>query len=184
MSYTINPNAKNKWARNAENTMDLSLETDASSVYLDNGRTLEQEIGEGSMVSSVATVDNSMSKVIDGTLDGAYESCVFKGKSLVNLMTKCKDEYVVRYHDINNPNNTVANISMMKPNTEYTLFYKAKYRTEGDGAGTSGGLKVATSIEQGFLGTGQKYTTEYMKYVYKFTTSSVVDCFVFASNGS
>ena len=84
MSYTINPNAKNRWARNAENTMDLSLETDASSVYLDNGRTLEQEIGEGSMVSNVATVNNSMSKVIDGTLDGAYESGVMYGRSLVN----------------------------------------------------------------------------------------------------
>ena len=86
MSYTINPNAKNKWARNAENTMDLSLETDASSVYLDNGRTLEQEIGEGSMVSNIATVDSAMSKVIDGTLDGAYESLVFKGKSLINFV--------------------------------------------------------------------------------------------------
>ena len=70
MSYTINPNAKNKWARNADNTMDLSLETDASSVYLDNGRTLEQELGEGSMVSNVVTVDSSVSKVIDGTLNG------------------------------------------------------------------------------------------------------------------
>ena len=88
MSYTINPNAKNKWARNAENTMDLSLETDASSVYLDNGRTLEQEIGEGSMVSSVATIDSAMSKIIDGTLDGAYESLIFKGQTLVNLATK------------------------------------------------------------------------------------------------
>ena len=85
MSYTINPNAKNKWARNAENTMDLSLETDASSVYLDNGRTLEQELGEGSMVSNVATVDSSMSKVIDGTLDGVYESGVMYGRSLVNI---------------------------------------------------------------------------------------------------
>ena len=93
MSYTINPNAKNKWARNAENTMDLSLETDASSVYLDNGRTLEQELGEGSMVSNVATVDTSMSKVIEGTLDGAYESCVFKGKSLVNLLLKFRKSY-------------------------------------------------------------------------------------------
>ena len=61
MSYTINPNAKNKWARNAENTMDLSLETDASSVYLDNGRTLEQEIGEGSMVSNWAIIALSLS---------------------------------------------------------------------------------------------------------------------------
>lgn len=87
MSYTINPNAKNRWARNAENTMDLSLETDASSVYLDNGRTLEQEIGEGSMVSNVATIDNGMEKVTDGTYDGAYESCKMYGKSLVNLAT-------------------------------------------------------------------------------------------------
>ena len=93
MSYTINPNAKNKWARNAENTMDLSLETDASSVYLDNGRTLEQEIGEGSMVSNVATVDSAMSKVIDGTLDGAYESGVMYGRSLVNL-SSLKDEII------------------------------------------------------------------------------------------
>ena len=86
MSYTINPNAKNRWARNAENTMDLSLETDASSVYLDNGRTLEQEIGEGSMVSNVTTVDSGMEKVIDGTYDGAYESCKMYGKSLANLI--------------------------------------------------------------------------------------------------
>lgn len=86
MSYTINPNAKNRWARNAENTMDLSLETDASSVYLDNGRTLEQEIGEGSMVSNVTTVDSGMEKVIDDTYDGAYESCKMYGKSLVNLI--------------------------------------------------------------------------------------------------
>ena len=86
MSYIINPNAKNRWARNAENTMDLSLETDASSVYLDNGRTLEQEIGEGSMVSNVATIDSGMEKVIDDTYDGAYESCKMYGKSLVNLI--------------------------------------------------------------------------------------------------
>ena len=184
MSYTINPNAKNKWARNAENTMDLSLETDASSVYLDNGRTLEQEIGEGSMVSNVTTVDSAVSKIINGTLDGAYESCVFKGKSLVNLMTSCKDEYVVRYHDPSNPNYTVANISMMKPNTEYTLFYKAKYRLEGDGAGERGTLHIATSVEQGFIGASHNLTTEYKQYVFKLTTTSTVDCFTFKSNGS
>lgn len=130
------------------------------------------KVGEGDGVDYSANV-----------MDGHVKSAILSGNTLVNLMTKCKDEYVVRYHDINNPNNTVANISMMKPNTEYTLFYKAKYRTEGDGSGIGGSLKIATSIEQGFFGTGQKYTTEYMKYVYKFTTSSVVDCFVFASNG-
>ena len=117
------------------------------------------------------------------TLEKPVKSAILTGQTLVNLMTNCKDEYVVRYHDINNPNNIVANISMMKPNTEYTLFYKAKYRTEGDGSGIVGSLKIATSIEQDFITTGQSYTTEYMKYVYRFTTSSVVDCFVFSSNG-
>ena len=86
MAYTINANAKNVWIRDNEDTRDLSIQTDASSVYLDNGRTLEQELGEGSMVSNVATVDSAMSKIIDGTLDGVYESLVFKGKSLVNLI--------------------------------------------------------------------------------------------------
>lgn len=85
MAYTINANAKNVWIRDNENTRDLSIQTDASSVYLENGRTLEHELGEGSMVSNVATVDSAMSKVIDGTYDGAYESLVFKGKSLVNV---------------------------------------------------------------------------------------------------
>ena len=96
MAYTIDANAKNVWIRDNEDTRDLSIQTDASSVYLDNGRTLEQELGEGSMVSNVATVDSAMSKIIDGTLDGAYESLVFKGKSLVNLWKK---------HDTHNQRN-------------------------------------------------------------------------------
>ena len=86
MAYTINANAKNVWIRDNDDTMDLSPLTDASSVYLDNGRTLEQELGEGSMVSNVTTVDGAMSKVIDGTLDGVYESGVMYGRSLVNLV--------------------------------------------------------------------------------------------------
>ena len=123
MSYTINPNAKNKWARNAENTMDLSLETDASSVYLDNGRTLEQELGKGSMVSNVATVDSAMSKVTDGTLDGAYESCVFNGKSLVNLIhgERQGNFYVNNTHGGGQGFWIDNNTSMIKPNTKYLI---------------------------------------------------------------
>ena len=81
MDYVINKNAKNAWIRDNDDTMDLSPETDAGTVYLNNGRTLEQELGEGSMVSNVVTVNSAMSKVIDGTYDGAYESCVFKGQT-------------------------------------------------------------------------------------------------------
>ena len=52
------------------------------------------------------------------TIEGRSKSAILKGQTLVNLMTNCKDEYVVRYHAIDNPHYTVANISMMKPNTE------------------------------------------------------------------
>ena len=129
MSYTINPNAKNKWARNAENTMDLSLETDASSVYLDNGRTLEQEIGEGSMVSNVTIVDSAMSKIIDGTLDGAYESGVMYGRSLVNL---CRDSWW---------NGTLTNsydiVQQLKPNTKYIILVNSVENIENISLATS-----------------------------------------------
>ena len=123
MSYTINPNAKNKWARNAENTMDLSLETDASSVYLDNGRTLEQEIGEGSMVSNIATVDSAMSKVIDGTLDGAYESGVMYGKSLINLITQYHKNNKSQVLTISGRTYVVADRRdmLLKSNTKYLI---------------------------------------------------------------
>ena len=122
MSYTINPNAKNKWARNAENTMDLSLETDASSVYLDNGRTLEQEIGEGSMVSNVTTVDSAMSKIIDGTLDGAYESGVMYGRSLVNLSNLHKSFNDVTLSDYY-IDTSLCETSKLKLGTPYTLVF-------------------------------------------------------------
>ena len=118
MTYTINPNAKNVWIRDNEDTMDLSPITDASSVYLENGRTIEQELGEGSMVSNIATVDNSMSKIIDGTLDGAYESCLLKGRTLVNVLGSCKfslakteeGKSVTRFLPLN---------PLIKPNTKY-----------------------------------------------------------------
>ena len=122
MTYTINPNAKNVWIRDNEDTMDLSPITDASSVYLENGRTIEQELGEGSMVSNIATVDTSMSKIIDGTLDGAYESGVFKGRTLVNLSNLHVAFNNVTLEDYYEQV-TLCEVSKLKPNTTYTLFY-------------------------------------------------------------
>lgn len=108
-----------------------------------------------------------------------------KGKTLVNLMTKCKEETIVRYDSPGNPSEDVANVQMLKPNTEYTLFYKAKYRTSGDGAGTNGGLVIATTVDSSkWHGTGKVLTTTYKQYVHKFTTHSTIDGFVLRSNGS
>lgn len=86
MGYRVDPNAKNVWVRDNADTMDLPVQTDANSVYFNNGRTMEQEFGKGVMSSNVVTIDSGMEKVIDGTYDGAYESCQMYGKSLVNLI--------------------------------------------------------------------------------------------------
>ena len=93
MTYKIKENAKNVWIRNNENTQDLSPLTDANSVYFNNGRTLEQELGKGAMESNVVTVNSSMEKVIDEAYDGTYESLVFKGKSLVNIIDYNKRDF-------------------------------------------------------------------------------------------
>lgn len=87
MGYRVDPNAKNVWVRDNADTMDLSVQTDANSVYFNNGRTMEQEFGKGVMSSNVVTIDSGMEKVIDGTYDGVYESCKMYGKSLVNILT-------------------------------------------------------------------------------------------------
>ena len=118
MAYTINANAKNVWIRDNEDTRDLSIQTDASSVYLENGRTLEQELGEGSMVSNVTTVDSAMSKVIDGTLDGAYESCVLKGRTLVNVLGSCKFS-LVKTEEGKSVTRFLPLNPLIKPNTKY-----------------------------------------------------------------
>ena len=170
MSYTINPNAKNKWARNAENTMDLSLETDASSVYLDNGRTLEQEIGEGSMVSNVATVYSAMSKIIDGTLDGAYESLVFKGKSLVNLATHSKRQNINVQNLLDSNGRLSWNTTgawgkvgftvQGKPNSTYCVKYGDKHTTLGIYVRYVDGLSGTTQPITTLNSTCKKFTTD------------------------
>lgn len=170
MSYTINPNAKNKWARNAENTMDLSLETDASSVYLDNGRTLEQEIGEGSMVSNVVTVDSGMEKVIDGTLDGAYESCKMYGKSLVNLVTHSKHQNVNVQNLLDSNGRLSWNTTGVwgkvgftvqgKPNSTYCVKYSDKHTTLGFFVRYMDGLNGTTQPITALNSTCRKFTTD------------------------
>lgn len=147
MTYTINENAKNVWIRDNENTQDLSLQTEAKLVYLNNGRTLEQELGEGSMVSNVATVDKQMTSVIDGTFDGAYESCVLEGRTLVNILpsrtykfmthpddSSCYSDIVQQEKSLSvkvsaKPSNWlyvncgIPYLRMLKPNTKYMVIF-------------------------------------------------------------
>lgn len=150
MTYKIKENAKNVWIRNNENTQDLSPLTDANSVYFNNGRTLQQELGKGAMESNVVTIDSTMSKVIDEVYDGVYESCVFKGKSLVNLVrntgvnlfstsgagkiNKTETSRGMIYETSREDLNAYITIRtganpMMKPNTSYTIFFEIVQNT-------------------------------------------------------
>lgn len=81
MGYRVDPNAKNVWVRDIDDTEDLPLAVNASSVYFNSGKTMEQEFGKGAMSSNVVTVDSGIEKVIDGAYDGAYESCKMYGKT-------------------------------------------------------------------------------------------------------
>ena len=122
MTYKIKENAKNVWIRDNENTQDLSPLTDANSVYFNSGRTLEQELGKGVMESNIVTVNSSMEKVIDEAYDGAYESCVFKGKSLVNLSNlhrSFEDATLSGYYC----DTSLCETSKLKLETPYTLMF-------------------------------------------------------------
>ena len=117
------------------------------------------------------------------TLEGRSKSAILSGQTLVNLMVDYQEEKAVQY---GNPPKTpnVANMTMLKPNTEYTLFYKAKYQKDGDVGKLLFRFAIdgSTISDIGVDGTNP-YTTTYQQYVHKFTTPSTIDYFVFRSNG-
>lgn len=129
MGYLIDKNAKNVWVRDHADTEDLSVIPNANSVYFNNGRTMEQEFGKGTMVSNIVTVDSPMEKVVEGTYDGTYESCKMYGKSLVNVMTKVIDAT----WNLNLTNWSIETTSpsdlILKPNTMYSVIVYVTEKT-------------------------------------------------------
>lgn len=117
------------------------------------------------------------------TAEKPVKSAILKGNTLVNLMVDYQEEKTVEY---GNPPETpnVANMTMLKPNTEYTLFYKAKYQNDGDVGKLFFRFAIdgSTVSDMSVDGTNP-YTTTYQQYVHKFTTPSTIDYFIFRSNG-
>ena len=132
MGYRVDTNAKNVWVRDNADTMDLPVQTDANSVYFNNGRTMEQEFGKGAMVSNVVTVESGMDSVVEGAYDGTYESCKMYGKSLVNVMTKEIDTT----WNLNLTNWSIVSTSpsdfILKPNTTYSVIVYVTEKTCSD----------------------------------------------------
>ena len=183
MTYTINPNGKNAWIRDNADTMDLSVQTNADTVYLNNGRTVEQELGEGYMVSNITTVDSFMSKVIDETLDGAYESCVLKGKTLVNNMSICNCKLT---------NTSVHKIPFSKT-MDVTKSYLLKFRinelpTWSDSSPTSRAIKIEWyngSVSGGYWSYGKDSITvgtNYYRIIKPYTGEVTSTSFVLWSD--
>lgn len=170
MGYRVDPNAKNVWVRDNADTMDLPVQTDANSVYFNNGRTMEQEFGKGAMVSNVVTIDSGMEKVIDGTYDGAYESLVFKGKSLVNLVTHSKHQNVNVQNLLDSNGRLSWNTTGVwgkvgftvqgKPNSTYCVKYSDKHTTLGLFVRYMDGLSGTTQPITTLNSTCRKFTTD------------------------
>lgn len=84
MTYSVDPNAKNVWIRDNANTMDLSVQTDASSVYLKNGRTLEQELGAGKQ-SLLPTLEYSTTINRTGQIQSIANTVQKQEKQIIKL---------------------------------------------------------------------------------------------------
>lgn len=104
--------------------------TTSDLVVMNNGKTLKEELSTNVLdkFSREVTVDSAMSKIIDGTLDGVYESCVFKGRSLVNLLNYSFPSRTNWYDNAgaNSYIRTGQSISMLKPNTDYLMWFEGE----------------------------------------------------------
>lgn len=108
-------------------------------VTMDNGENLDTLMSKSQMFTPTITQDKSMFKVGTGVdvdysanvKDGAYESLVFKGKSLVNLIpAKTVFEKQAIGGTSGWRNSYLPLTQELKTNTIYTLFYKLETETK------------------------------------------------------
>lgn len=160
------------------------LEDNARTDYMGNAHNSIKDVMDANIefvLDEVNTVHYEGQHIIaTDTIERQVKQAELKGQTLVNLMTAYKDESVIRYcFPVMSPN--VANVSMLEPNTEYTLFYKAKYQKNGD----RGMLHICTTENNSEdISTQQTLTTDYKQYIFKFTTLSTVNYFTLRSNMS
>ena len=67
--------------------------TTSDLVVMNHGKTLKEELSTNPLdqFSREVTVVSSMGKMVDGARDGAYESCVMYGRTVVNVMKSTED---------------------------------------------------------------------------------------------
>lgn len=96
-----------------------------------------------------------------------------------DLMTTYKTEQQIEYlYAVSNPD--VIDLSKIKPNTKYTLIYKAKYKESGN----TGSLAIEYNEDKtGATILTNSFTTDYKQYKNVFITPSNVNHFVLRSTG-
>lgn len=96
-----------------------------------------------------------------------------------DLMTTYKTEQQIEYlYAVSNPD--VIDLSKIKPNTKYTLIYKAKYKESGN----TGSLAIEYNEDKtGATILTNSFTTDYKQYKNVFITPSNVSHFVLRSTG-
>ena len=152
-------------------------------VYLDElqGNTLVNYCTDGSKeltLNGDIDIEGTFVTTTEG-VDGGKVDVMCEGNTLVNLMTDYKTESLLEYF-YPNENSNVANVTMLKPNTVYTLIYTAKYQ-ERDNVGCVV-VQMTTNRDEDVV-TNQTLTESYSQYSYKFTTPSSVNYFVLRSTG-
>ena len=120
-------------------------------VTMSNGENLDTLMSKSQMFTPTITQDKSMFKVGTGAdvdysanvKDGAYESLVFKGKSLVNLITSGEMRAIANGGWVFANSN--IRVDMLKPLTDYTLITYVLQNTLSGGSGFAVGKDGGTA---------------------------------------
>ena len=120
-------------------------------VTMNNGENLDTLMSKSQMFTPTITQDKSMFKVGTGVdvdysanvKDGAYESLVFKGKSLVNLITSGEMRAIANGGWVFANSN--IRVDMLKPLTDYTLITYVLQNTLSGGSGFAVGKDGGTA---------------------------------------
>ena len=127
-------------------------------VVTESGETVDGLVSKTQMFSPVVTMDSSMSKVGVGNdidvhsnvKDGAYEECVFEGRTLVNIASRVGEFSIVSTAS-NHGQKEIATNTLLKRNTKYLL--ALDYNVTFDDVSTSKSFYFDAGHGYSYIGT-------------------------------
>ena len=127
-------------------------------VVTDSGETVDGLVSKTQMFSPIVTMDSSMNKVGVGNdidvhsniKDGAYEECMFEGRTLVNIASRVGEFSIVSTAS-NHGQKEIATNTLLKRNTKYLL--ALDYNVTFDDASTSKSFYLDAGHGYSYIGT-------------------------------